>query len=87
LPGRVVAFAGVRFMVAVEHSKPGIDFGDRIEVLRDGLAPVRVGALAGLALRREGTTGSRGAATASRRRASRGPSKATTRARRRESRR
>jgi hypothetical protein len=83
--GRVEAVAGSRFTIAVEHAKPGIAFGERIEVVRDGLGAVRVGALVGLALRQTAPTGWRPVATASRRRASRRRSRATTRARRRAS--
>jgi hypothetical protein len=52
--GRVVAVAGARFTVAVEHSKPGIGFGERVVVVRDGAAAVRMGELVGVALRRRG---------------------------------
>jgi hypothetical protein len=52
--GRVEAVAGERFTLAVEHAKPGIGFGERIEVVRAGLAPVHVGDLVGLALRPDG---------------------------------
>jgi hypothetical protein len=50
--GRVVAVAENRFTVAVEHSKPGIGFGERIVVVRDGAAAVRAGELVGAALHR-----------------------------------
>jgi hypothetical protein len=52
--GRVAAVAGARFTLVVEQARPGLGFGKEIEVLRAGLAQVRVGDLIGLALRPDG---------------------------------
>jgi hypothetical protein len=54
--GHVVAAARDRFTVEVEHSKPGIGFGERVVVVRDGAASVRVGDLVGVVLRPRGST-------------------------------